>query len=429
MISTKRALIGGGAAVAIALAAGFGVAKLTTDDHPPAAAGAAAGTDPHGHGPEQQAAEAQRRPATPGAAASASGAAEAEGGEEGFVAMTDERASAAGIVVATPMRGGGQEIRLSGRAEAAPSARAMVAAPIGGSIERVYVAIGSPVGAGSPLAVIRSGEGAAIRADTAVVRAQADGARAAEQAAAAAFAREGRLLREGVVSRQSWEASRASLLQAQAQTRTALAQARAADARAAAAGGPAASGQTAIRSPISGVVTNVSAAAGGFVAQGGQVATISNPRLTEMVFNAPAALAERLQSGQRLNARGASGQEYPAVIVGLAPDAVETSGATLVRARALGATPPAGAPLSASVVVDSTGGFTVPAQAVQTVDGRSVVFVREARGFRMRPVTPGRTADDRTEILSGLNGNEQVVGAGAFLLKAELGRSEAEHAH
>ncbi len=411
----RKTLLIGGAAVLIALGAGFGIARTTADhSDAPAAAGGAHQEGEHaegeGHGEGEE-------PAEEGAA------------EEGFVALTAERARAAGVIPVSLQRGGGQELRLAGRVEPAPSARAVVAAPVGGVIERVFVAPGSPVRAGSPLAAVRSAEGAVIRAETSVVRSQVDSARATEQAAAAAFTREERLLREGVVSRQSWEAARAALLQAQAQTRSAAAQARAADARVTASGSPGASGQATIRSPIAGVVTSVAAAPGGYLAQGAQVAEVSNPGLSELVFNVPAAVAGRIQPGLRLVARGPDGREYPAVVVGVAPDAVEASGAAVVRARPTGAVPPAGSPLSASVVVDASGGFTVPADAIQTLDGGSVLFVQEATGYRVRPVTPGRTADGRTEIVSGLNGNERVAGPGAFLLKAELARGEAEHEH
>ena len=73
--------------------------------------------------------------------------------------------------------------------------------------------------------------------------------------------------------------------------------------------------------------------------------------------------------------------------------------------------------------------LTVPSDAIQTVEGASVVFVRTAEGFRAVPVLAGRQAGDRTEILSGLTGAERIAGANAFLLKAELAKGEAEHGH
>ena len=71
----------------------------------------------------------------------------------------------------------------------------------------------------------------------------------------------------------------------------------------------------------------------------------------------------------------------------------------------------------------------MPSDAVQTVEGAPSVFVVEAGGFRARPVVTGRTADGRTEIVCGLTGVERIAGAGAFLLKAELAKGEAEHGH
>ena len=73
--------------------------------------------------------------------------------------------------------------------------------------------------------------------------------------------------------------------------------------------------------------------------------------------------------------------------------------------------------------------LTVPSDAVQSLEGSSSVFVAEADGFRAYPVLTGRVSNGRTEILKGLTGTEQIASSGAFLLKAELGKGEAEHDH
>lgn len=83
--------------------------------------------------------------------------------------------------------------------------------------------------------------------------------------------------------------------------------------------------------------------------------------------------------------------------------------------------------MSARLVGGQGNVLTVPSEAVQTVEGRPSVFVVEEEGFRAHPVVTGRTASGRTEIVSGLQGDEQIAGVGAFLLKAELGKSEVEH--
>jgi cobalt-zinc-cadmium efflux system membrane fusion protein len=68
--------------------------------------------------------------------------------------------------------------------------------------------------------------------------------------------------------------------------------------------------------------------------------------------------------------------------------------------------------------------LTVPAEAVQTVNGEPVVFVRVAPDrFAVRAVQPGDVAGGRRVIVKGLEGPEQVVVSGAFNLKAELLKS------
>ncbi|MDE4913876.1 efflux RND transporter periplasmic adaptor subunit [Methylobacterium sp. 092160098-2] len=67
--------------------------------------------------------------------------------------------------------------------------------------------------------------------------------------------------------------------------------------------------------------------------------------------------------------------------------------------------------------------------ALQTVEGKRVVFVRTDEGFEKREVELGRVDDDAYEVVSGLRAGEDIAVANTFLLKAELGKSEAGHDH
>ena len=71
----------------------------------------------------------------------------------------------------------------------------------------------------------------------------------------------------------------------------------------------------------------------------------------------------------------------------------------------------------------------VPKTALQTVDGKRVVFVRTPEGFEKREVGLGRSDDDAFEAASGLEPGEEIAVANSFLLKAELEKSEADHDH
>ncbi|MBJ7411245.1 MAG: hypothetical protein JHD15_12890 [Phenylobacterium sp.] len=121
----------------------------------------------------------------------------------------------------------------------------------------------------------------------------------------------------------------------------------------------------------------------------------------------------------------ADGSEASAVIVGVAPMATGSTGAATVRARPTGGRLTPGSAVSASVATSGVTLPTVPSEAVQTLGGRSVVFVAEGEGFKVRPVTPGPSGGGTTQIVAGLRGGERVAGRGAFLLKAELAKGEA----
>jgi cobalt-zinc-cadmium efflux system membrane fusion protein len=269
------------------------------------------------------------------------------------------------------------------------------------------------VAAGAALAVIQSAEGASVRAEAVAAAADAEAARAA-------LVREERLFKAGVTARQDWEAARAVAARSNAE-------AAAARAKVAASGAPGPSGETVIRSPIRGVVTTLQAAPGGFVSQGGPIAEVADPNQVEVVFNAPAEAAAKLRVGAPLKIIGPDGSEADAVIVGIAPMAQGATGAAVVRARPSGGRFTPGAAVSAAVATEEGGYPMAPSEAVQTVGGRSVVFIAEAGGFRAQPVTPGRSGAGFTQIVGGLKGGERVAGRGAFVLKAELSKGEAEH--
>ena len=72
---------------------------------------------------------------------------------------------------------------------------------------------------------------------------------------------------------------------------------------------------------------------------------------------------------------------------------------------------------------------TVDADAVQTVDNEPVVFVEVPGGFLVQPVALGKASDKRVEVLSGLAPGARYAARNTFVLKSELGKASAEHAH
>lgn len=80
-----------------------------------------------------------------------------------------------------------------------------------------------------------------------------------------------------------------------------------------------------------------------------------------------------------------------------------------------------GAFVRASVVVDQIdASVVVPRDAVQSLDGESVVFVQSPNGFIPQEVSIGATDDQYVEITAGLEEGGKYVASGSFALKAHM---------
>ena len=65
--------------------------------------------------------------------------------------------------------------------------------------------------------------------------------------------------------------------------------------------------------------------------------------------------------------------------------------------------------------------LVIPARAIQTMEGQTIVFVRDSTGrFLRRPIVVGPTVSGLAEIVSGADEDDEIATAGAFLIKSEL---------
>lgn len=67
--------------------------------------------------------------------------------------------------------------------------------------------------------------------------------------------------------------------------------------------------------------------------------------------------------------------------------------------------------------------------AIQTLKEKNVVFVVEGDAFEAREVALGVKDSERVEITSGLLPGDKYVAVNSFILKAEIGKAEAQHEH
>lgn len=328
-------------------------------------------------------------------------------------------AIAASRITVGPANAGGLDaaILASATVEATPDAEAVLTARAPGTVTRIFVRIGDSVRAGETVAMVESQEASQIVADRTAAAARFT-------LATRQLARERTLLGQGVSPRADYETAQANLIVAQADAQRVRA--------AASAARVASDGRSvSVVSPISGRVTNASAALGQFVAAETELLRIADPRRLQITASVPPADASRIRSGDRVEMSSSAGQTVEGRVrsstgvvdprsrtatVVVTPTAVTSSliPGQLVQARIFA---------SGGVVRN---GVIVPQDAVQTLGGQSVVFVRTRGGFRAQPVQIGSRSSGMVSILGGLSADTPIATVNAFLLKAEIEKETAE---
>lgn len=190
----------------------------------------------------------------------------------------------------------------------------------------------------------------------------------------------------------------------------------------------------AVSSPISGVVlereTNI-----GDVTGGDPLFVVGDLSRLQAELNVVSRDVARLASGQTVEIASLDGgTRVDAKIASVLPMADAHSQTLIARAPVTVSptTPlrPGIAIRGAVVLAEENVAIAVPADAVQTVEGKTTVFVRVTpEAFEARPVTIGRRSATLVEITGGLAAGEPVVTRNAFLVKAEMGKGSASHDH
>ncbi len=351
-------------------------------------------------------------------ATGAESAGKEEGHVEGSIEMDAARAKAAGIVTEVTQAGGlGAEIIAQGVVAAAPDGEAVLTALADGAITRITKRLGDSVAAGEAIAYLESREASTIAAERSTANARAIAARSA-------YAREKRLFDAKVTARQDLEAAQAVLAEAEAELRRTRSAANAAKI----------SGDgrfLAVTSLISGRITKSDATLGSYVTAGAELFRVADPRRIQINASVLPADARRIRAGDRAVIELLGGETVNATVRSATPSLdPESKTATIVlvpegvgqltpgQGLRVRITPAGGA---------STSIISLPEEAVQTVEGRQVVFVQTGKGFQATTVVVGQRGGGRIEIVDGLNPGTVIATKGAFLLKAEIGKGEAEH--
>jgi membrane fusion protein, heavy metal efflux system len=386
MIQDKRLFGGVAGAVLLAAVGGFSVARCTSDT--PSAS-------------------------TDAAAKSGDSAAEAP---TGTLVMTPAAIKDAGVVTEAIAAGGlGAEIVAQAIVTPSPTGEAIVTARAGGAVTRVLKRLGDPVRAGEALAVVESRDAAQIAADRTAAGAKAT-------LAQKSLARERYLYDQKVSARVDLETAQAEAASAEAEAQRARVAAGAANITSDGRG-------VVLASPISGRVTAMKVSLGAYVQPETELFRVADPRQIQIEAAVGASDAARLVAGDKAIIELPDGRTVDARVRAVTPTlSGETRAATAVLDVTNSLLQP-GLAVRVRMIPGrgaTSNAIVVPEEAVQSVNGRDVVFIRTANGFKATPVTTGQRSAGRIEIASGLPAGGVIATRNAFLLKAELGKGAGE---
>jgi cobalt-zinc-cadmium efflux system membrane fusion protein len=189
----------------------------------------------------------------------------------------------------------------------------------------------------------------------------------------------------------------------------------------------------AVKSPVSGTIITRNANVGELAADAPLfvVADLSKLWAELFIFSKD---GEKLKAGQKVRIQCLDDPVNTESTIALVLPTAEASSQTVV-ARAVIENADnhwrSGMNIRADVVLtENEVPLVVKTEAIQRMEGNNVVFVREEGGaYKAQPVELGASDATWTEIKSGLNAGQHYVAKNSFVVKADIGKAGAEHAH
>ena len=343
--------------------------------------------------------------------------------EEGKIAVSAEQIAAAGIKVGVAGSSALEETsQFTGEIKFNADRTAHVVPRMAGIVQSVAADLGQEVKKGDVLATLASSDLSELRSELRAASRRRD-------LAAQTHTRERRLWQEKVSAEQDYQQARTALEEAQIAVENAQQKLRTV-------GATASSKDLSlleIRAPFDGVVVEKHIVLGEAINETSSIFTLSDLRTVWAEFVvAPKDLAS-VRVGKPATVASTAFAEtahgkvsYVGALLG---QQTRAASARVTLENPDMAWRP-GLFVSVNVVTSKRdSAVTVQADAVQTVENETAVFVEIPGGFYVQPVKLGKTSGKQAEVLSGLRPGTRYVTDNAFVIKSELGKASAEHAH
>ena len=342
---------------------------------------------------------------------------------EGAVAMTAEQIKAAGVSIETA---GPATLRtflqLPGEIAFNDDRTAHVVPRVAGVVEAVPVSLGQQVRKGQVLAVISS-------ISVSDQRAELQSAQKRQQLARTTYEREKQLFEQRISPQQDVQQAEQALREAEIAVSNARQKLQALGASAESA----ALNRYELRAPFNGVIVGKHISLGEQVREDANVFTVSDLTSVWAQVSVPARDLPSVRLNERVTIKSTAFEQTAvgkvAYVGALIGEQTRTAQARVVLDNPEGAWRP-GLFVNVEVAAgESAAPVAVLAEAVQTLEGRPVVFVRTATGFAPAAVELGRSDGLRVEVKAGLKAGAAYAGNGSFVIKSEAGKASASHEH
>jgi cobalt-zinc-cadmium efflux system membrane fusion protein len=348
------------------------------------------------------------------------------GHDEEKIEIADMQVKSSGITVLTagPSKIN-SAIALPGEIHFNEDKTAHVVPRLAGVVESVRASLGQNVKKGEVLAVIASTGLSEQRSELLTAQKKLALARTT-------FAREKKLWEDKVSAEQDYLQARQAMAEAEITQQNALQKLHALGASTTAAG---ALNRYELRAPFDGTIVEKHLSLGESVKEDTNIFTISDLSTVWAEVAVPASDLDAVRVGRKVTVKASS---FDAKVAGtiayvgsLLGEQTRTAKARVVLSNPNSSWRPG---LFVNVDVDVASNqadvaVAISTDAVQSVEDKPTIFVRVPGGFIAQPVTLGRSDGKTVEVLKGLKAGSQYAAAGSFVVKAELGKSSAEHAH
>ena len=343
--------------------------------------------------------------------------------EEGVLVLNEQQIQAAGIQLAKAQpRQISSVLSLPGEVRFDEDRTSHIVPRAAGVVESVRVNLGQKVKQGELLAVIASQQISDQRSELAASERRFELARTT-------FQRERQLWQDKISAEQDYLLARQTLQEAEIALNNARQKMNALSGSAVLVGG----NRYELRAPFAGVVVEKHLGVGEVVSETSAAFTLSDLSQVWVTFGVFPKDLNKVQVGRPVKVSSTEmGTDVMGTVAYVGNLLGEQTRTAMVRVNVPNPDDSwrPGLFVAVQVATDTySAPVTVPVEAIQTVEDKPSLFVRTAEGFATRHVELGVSENGFVEVRQGLEAGAQVAAVGSFVLKSELGKASAEHAH